>query len=214
MIAMFRLVIRSGPTAGNTFPLEKSEVFVGRDTNNDIVINDPEISRRHARFFLQGSSYVLEDLGSTNGCFVNGQRLVGPYALRPGEMITFGEHISLLFESMRPDQDATRISEGAYQPSTQQAYQQPVYQAPPPPPPAYQAPPPQRMAPPPPPPYAGQVPPQYYQPVQKKGFPTWIIVLVVIAVFFCIILAAVLWFMPADWWCNIFGWFDPTMCNL
>ena len=44
MIAMFRLVIRSGPTAGNTFPLEKSEVFVGRDTNNDIVINDPEIS--------------------------------------------------------------------------------------------------------------------------------------------------------------------------
>ena len=45
----FQIVIRSGPTPGKTYPLVKSEIFIGRDLSNDIVINDPEISRRHAR---------------------------------------------------------------------------------------------------------------------------------------------------------------------
>src|SRR5512138_922366 len=99
MQSNFRLVMRSGPSVGKVYPLDKGEMFVGRDLSNDIVINDPEISRRHARLFLQGASYVLEDLGSTNGSFVNGQRLVGPNILRPGDTITFGERMSLVYES-------------------------------------------------------------------------------------------------------------------
>ena len=47
--------------------------------------------------FTQGNTFVLEDLGSTNGTFVNGQRLMGPNMLRPGDVITFGERMSLVF---------------------------------------------------------------------------------------------------------------------
>ena len=98
MLPTYRLVIKAGPSVGKAFPLEKSELFIGRDLSNDVVINDPEVSRRHARLVQQGGSFMLEDLGSTNGSFIRGQRLSGPYMLVPGEMITFGEKINLLFE--------------------------------------------------------------------------------------------------------------------
>ena len=76
MQSNFRLVMRSGPTVGKVYPLDKNELFLGRDLSNDIVINDPEISRRHSRLFLQGNTFAIEDMGSTNGTFVNGQRLI------------------------------------------------------------------------------------------------------------------------------------------
>ena len=78
------LIMRTGPNPGKSFELTKNELYIGRDINNDIVINDSEISRKHARLILQAGGYVLEDLGSTNGSFVNGQRLMGPHVLRPG----------------------------------------------------------------------------------------------------------------------------------
>lgn len=99
----FRLVLKSGPNSGRVFPLETSEIIIGRDINATFVINDPEVSRRHARLTLQGANYIIEDLGSTNGTMVSGQRLAGPYILRPGELITFGEHTNVLFESADPD---------------------------------------------------------------------------------------------------------------
>ncbi len=100
MAAINRLVLNSGPTPGKEFQIDKAEVFIGRDIGNDIVINDPEVSRRHARIYLQGNMYIIEDLGSTNGTTVNGQKLTGPYMLRPGEQITFGEHVNLSFEAV------------------------------------------------------------------------------------------------------------------
>src|SRR5512133_553533 len=113
MQSNFRLVMRSGPSVGNVYPLDKNEMFLGRDLSNDIVINDPEISRRHSRLFTQGNTIAVEDLGSTNGTFVNGQRLMGPNVLRPGDVITFGERMSLVFESADFDQDATVVSPAA-----------------------------------------------------------------------------------------------------
>src|SRR5512146_1217317 len=103
----FRIVMRSGPTPGKAFPLEKVELFIGRDLSNDVVINDPEISRRHSRLFFSNGAYLLEDLGSTNGTSVNGQRLVSPTALRHGDIITLGERITLLYESMAQAGDST-----------------------------------------------------------------------------------------------------------
>jgi predicted component of type VI protein secretion system len=131
MSSKYRLVMRSGPTSGESINLDKNELFIGRDLSNDIVVNDPEVSRRHVRLFLQGDQYVIEDLGSTNGTSVNGQRLMGPYILRPGELVTMGEHVNMLYETDIDDVGATVVS-GAQpggQPATVRAPQQvPQYQ--------------------------------------------------------------------------------------
>lgn len=107
MSPSFRLVLKSGQNAGQEFSFDLDEATIGRDQANAIVINDPEVSRRHARLYRQGVNYVIEDLGSTNGTSVNGQRLVGPYILRSGETITLGEHTNLQFETTTSDADAT-----------------------------------------------------------------------------------------------------------
>jgi pSer/pThr/pTyr-binding forkhead associated (FHA) protein len=73
----FRLIVRRGPQPNQTFDLDKDVVTLGRDITNDIVINDPEVSRHHLRFARGADGYNMEDLGSTNGTFVNGQRMTG-----------------------------------------------------------------------------------------------------------------------------------------
>jgi predicted component of type VI protein secretion system len=105
----FQLVMRSGPSAGKVYDLNQAEITIGRDINSDIVINDAEVSRRHARLVGQAGGFVLEDLGSTNGTFVNGQRLMGPHLLRPGEMVLLGENVSLSYQQAY-DPDATVAS--------------------------------------------------------------------------------------------------------
>jgi len=102
--------MRSGPTPGASFILEGDQLTIGRDATNEITINDAEISRRHARLTFQGGKYVLEDLGSTNGTFVNGQRLAGPRVLKAGEVVQFGEQIMLVFEVTTVDAGATMVS--------------------------------------------------------------------------------------------------------
>lgn len=135
MASSYQLVMRSGPTPGKAFPLEKNELYIGRDVNSDVVISDSEVSRKHARIILQAAGYTLEDLGSTNGTFVNGQRLMGPHLLRPGELIMLGENISLTFEPGF-DPNATLVSSPGPRP-TAEVYAQPAprpYEAPVPPP--------------------------------------------------------------------------------
>lgn len=106
----FRLVLKSGPKSGQIFELGTNEVIIGRDVNANFMISDPEVSRRHSRVYQQGANYVIEDLGSTNGTVVNGQRLAGPYILSPGEIIVLGEHTQVLFEKVVLDPDATIAS--------------------------------------------------------------------------------------------------------
>jgi predicted component of type VI protein secretion system len=113
----FQLVMRSGPNPGKAFVLDKSEIIVGRDSSNDIVINDAEISRKHARLLLQPGGYMLEDLGSTNGTFVNGQRLMGPHSLQQGELVLLGENVTLTYEAVQFDPDATMVSTSMGQPT-------------------------------------------------------------------------------------------------
>jgi predicted component of type VI protein secretion system len=113
MATNFRLVIRSGVDVGKEYILDKNEFIVGREQTADIIVSDPEISRRHARVFFQNNGYIIEDLGSTNGTFVNGQKISGPYLLRPGEVVNFGEHVSALFESVQVDPNATVVSSAA-----------------------------------------------------------------------------------------------------
>lgn len=107
MTAQFQLVMRSGPTPGATFSLEGDQLIIGRDSSSGVAINDAEISRKHARLTFQGGKYVLDDLGSTNGTFVNGQRLTGPVVLKAGDIISLGEQIVLMYDAINFDPGAT-----------------------------------------------------------------------------------------------------------
>lgn len=101
MAASFHLVIKAGPEEGKVIDLEKPVQVIGRDNTADIPITDPEVSRKHARITNQGGQIIIEDLGSTNGTFVNNQRISSPYVLKPGELIFLGEHVTLLFEAVQ-----------------------------------------------------------------------------------------------------------------
>jgi pSer/pThr/pTyr-binding forkhead associated (FHA) protein len=79
------------------FELTKSELVVGRDEGVDIIIATPAVSRRHARFMMQGGEYIIEDLGSSNGTFVNGDRLIGRQTLNHRDEIRLGQAITLLY---------------------------------------------------------------------------------------------------------------------
>jgi hypothetical protein len=109
MAAQFQFVMRSGPNTGKIFPLEAPEIIIGREASNGVAINDAEISRKHAKLSLHGSAYVIQDLGSTNGSFVNGQRITGTQVLNPGDTVSFGENIVLIYEAAQ-DPNATVIS--------------------------------------------------------------------------------------------------------
>lgn len=107
----YQLVVRAGPTPGKVYPIMKQDVIIGRDPNCDILINDAEVSRHHASIKSQPEGFVIEDLGSTNGTVINGQRLMGPHVLIAGEIVNLGEHISLVFDRQPSfDPDATTVS--------------------------------------------------------------------------------------------------------
>ena len=84
------LIIIFGHDKGEKFPLSGQRIIsIGRDQSNDIVLNDPRVSKRHARVILENGSVAFEDLGSTNGSFVN-SRPVDRVELSGGERIKLG----------------------------------------------------------------------------------------------------------------------------
>jgi predicted component of type VI protein secretion system len=91
------LVMSQGPQPGQTFMLDRDWLTIGRDPSNDIVINDPQVSRQHARVTRQGQMVVVEDLGSTNGSFANGVRLTGPHVMSNGDVIGLGDGVALTY---------------------------------------------------------------------------------------------------------------------
>ena len=72
------------------YPLTGVASVVGRATNCEIVIVEPEVSREHFRITLTPRGYVVDDLGSTNGTYVNGRRLEDTYLLQPGDVLQIG----------------------------------------------------------------------------------------------------------------------------
>ncbi|RMF03859.1 MAG: FHA domain-containing protein [Chloroflexi bacterium] len=91
------LVIRQGPQAGMSFPLVGNQMTIGREEGLEISLQDPEASRRHARISWQAGQYIIEDLGSTNGTFVNGIQITTPQILSPGDSVGVGQ-TALVFQ--------------------------------------------------------------------------------------------------------------------
>ena len=195
-MAQFQFVMRSGPTVGRTFPLEVPELTIGRDISNQIPINDAEVSRKHVRLTLKNNGYVIEDLGSTNGTFVNGQRISGAVQLKVGDLVAFGENVVLMFEG-NFDPDATVLSSKANKDNLETM----IASAPAPTP----APAAAKSTPAPVPVYVGQVPASPIQePTQskKKSKVIWIVVLVLILLCICAV-GAFLYFAPRTFWCRL-----------
>ena len=93
------LTVSLGPGAGRSFTLGAAPVTIGRQAQCDIQIQDTWMSRRHAHIAWTGTSYIVEDLGSTNGTFVNGERVVGPRALQTGDLLQLGDQVELAFQA-------------------------------------------------------------------------------------------------------------------
>jgi pSer/pThr/pTyr-binding forkhead associated (FHA) protein len=92
------------------FEISKTEITVGRGQTNDIVIQDPKISRSHARFeFNAGGEVMVVDTGSTNGVRVNGVRIDKPVVIRPGDVILLGENQINYEKAQEDDADLTVI---------------------------------------------------------------------------------------------------------
>ena len=68
-------------------------VTIGRSRECDVVLNDPNISRQHAEIRPRGGSWVLTDLGSTNGSCINGRRIEHPEVIKPGDEIEVGTSV-------------------------------------------------------------------------------------------------------------------------
>ncbi len=89
-----KLVVVASPAlrAGEEHPIDSSALTVGRDAENDVpLMRDEFSSGRHARFDPRRDGVWIEDIGSTNGTFVNGARLTAARKLSPGDVVRIGE---------------------------------------------------------------------------------------------------------------------------
>ncbi|WP_269928581.1 FHA domain-containing protein FhaB/FipA [Kocuria massiliensis] len=88
-----QLSIIEGPGSGTTLEIGASPVMLGRAPDCTLPLDDDYCSGHHARLFPQGSRWFLEDLGSTNGTFVKGQRLTRATLIEPGVPFTTGRTV-------------------------------------------------------------------------------------------------------------------------
>jgi pSer/pThr/pTyr-binding forkhead associated (FHA) protein len=89
--AIASLVVQEGPQTGTSFPLIQDQLLIGRGEDLDIVLQDPMTSRRHARVDFQDGQPGIEDLGSSNGTFVNNVQITDRQALNPGDIVLIGQ---------------------------------------------------------------------------------------------------------------------------
>ncbi len=106
------LQILSGPFAGQLFTLERDVTIIGRNPECDIVLQPKSVSRRHAAIVRKDGGFLLRDMGSTRGTYVNGQKLIHPVMLQDGNTVQIGE-ILLTFSSR-----LVQIQEGDEEQST------------------------------------------------------------------------------------------------
>jgi hypothetical protein len=204
MTAQFQFVMRSGPETGKIYPLEGPEIIIGRDASNSVAINDAEVSRKHAKLSLHGSTYMIQDLSSTNGTFINGQRITSGQVLNPGDTVSFGEIIAMIYE-VAYDPNAT-VASGQALKTIAPVHRPAPISAPAPAPATAPAP---VQA------YSGQVPagpiPVAVSPVKKKKFPIWLIIVIVFLLVICVCIGFFLIIDQLNLWCQVLPFLVPFL---
>ncbi|MDO5746249.1 MAG: FHA domain-containing protein [Actinomycetaceae bacterium] len=85
------LVVTAGPLTGTTMPLGSAPIIVGRAPSCTLVLDDTYASSQHARFYKHDDQWYLEDMNSTNGTFVDGERMVSPREIGIGIQVRIGQ---------------------------------------------------------------------------------------------------------------------------
>ncbi|HEV2670284.1 MAG TPA: FHA domain-containing protein, partial [Gemmatimonadales bacterium] len=101
-------IVKSGALKGQRLAVKAPVVNIGRADYNDLVLPDESVSTTHAKLQRREGVWILVDLDSTNGTFVDGDRVKGETPLAPGATVRFGE-IGLVFE---PTDDAATVAKG------------------------------------------------------------------------------------------------------
>ena len=87
-----KAVVTEGPKKGQTYELTR-ELTIGRSDKCQIVLDDTYVSQIHARIFPKGEGAALEDLGSTNGTYLNRRRITAPVDLQRGDQVKIGKTV-------------------------------------------------------------------------------------------------------------------------
>lgn len=101
------VLVRSGPLKGQRLPIRVPIVNVGRADYNDVVLQDDSVSTTHAKLQRREGVWVLVDLESTNGTFVDGEKVQGETPLAPGALIRFGD-VQSMWEPIDDTVDAAK----------------------------------------------------------------------------------------------------------
>jgi hypothetical protein len=88
-----RLLVTSGALAGTSLGLTGQQITVGRANDATLVLNDDYASSRHARLFPQDGQWIVEDLGSTNGTYIDRQKVTQPTPVPVGVPIRIGKTV-------------------------------------------------------------------------------------------------------------------------
>ena len=91
------ILVRSGQLKGNRLPVRVPVINIGRADYNDLVLPDDSVSSAHAKMQRREGVWILTDLNSTNGSFVDGEKVQGEAMLSPGATLKLGD-VSLLFD--------------------------------------------------------------------------------------------------------------------
>jgi pSer/pThr/pTyr-binding forkhead associated (FHA) protein len=94
------LVVRRGPNTGARFLLDRDRTTAGRRSDSDIFLDDVTVSRRHAEFVRRGQGFLVRDVGSLNGTYVNRDR-IEEAGLRAGDEVQIGKYRMVFFPSPR-----------------------------------------------------------------------------------------------------------------
>jgi pSer/pThr/pTyr-binding forkhead associated (FHA) protein len=88
-----QLLVIAGDLEGTTIPLTGQQITIGRANDATLVLNDDYASTRHARLFPQDGQWIVEDLGSTNGTFLDRQKVTQPVSVSVGVPIRIGKTV-------------------------------------------------------------------------------------------------------------------------
>ncbi|HQE92697.1 MAG TPA: FHA domain-containing protein [Anaerolineae bacterium] len=206
------LVVTEGPNKGQSYVLQGMICTLGRTTDNTIVIDSPRVSRHHTQIRLLPDGAVVEDMGSTNGTWLNNRRLSGPQRLAPGDIIGLADDVALRYEveAGAPMERLMPAMSGAPTSATNDMFNLPA----PPPPPGYQ----ERYR------SYEETPAPSFASVQpepspvsppdvapRRKYASWVYIVVAVLLILILVCAAVaiyLWFAPVEFWQKVFAFFN------